>query len=421
SDDLRIQFIFIGWLFGAFIEGTAGFGVPGLLVSPLLVGLGLSPVHAVSLALLANTVPVTFGAAGTPIRVGFYDFDNLAISSYVGVLGFVMSIVWPVVLLFALTKFLHKDRKYFYSGLFFAVLSGLAFGLPYFFVSRFNQDLPTIVGSIIGILIMGILVRVFRKPSIEVVLSEKVRDFLQVTHLDEHLPLYKTVLPYIFLIGFIIAGRVIPFFNKSSTVYFFNYFSHTFKLFNPGIPFLLALGFSTLFLRPQRGDFKLIFKSVFPKLIRTALLIFLLTGIMQIIISSGINSHNQGDMLSFIFKNFHADFAIYSVPLFGSLGAFLSGSATVSNILIGGLTSSFFSGMETILPLILAGQLLGASGGNMISLQNIITGQLATGSIQNEETSIIKTVFPYFCLYLALATIILFLSLVPSLFGLTSS
>jgi lactate permease len=407
SDDLRVQFIFIGWLFGAFIEGTAGFGVPGLLISPLLIGLGLTPIQAVSLALLSNTIPVTFGAAGTPIRVGFYDFDNAGITFYTGIFGLGMSIIWPVVLLFVLTKFLKKDRHYFYSGLPFAVLSGLAFGLPYFLVSRFNQDLPTILGSVAGILIMGILVKIFKKPNMEVTLSDKIREVLNVTHIDEKLPFYKTILPYLFLIVFILAGRLVPEFDKSNTLNFLGDFSHTFRLFNPGIPSILALALSLIFLKPEKGDFKALFKIVLPKLFRTALLIFLITGIMQIIISSGLNNLNQKDMLSFMFEGIHENLAVYFVPMLGALGAFLSGSATVSNILIGGLTRSFFGKLSLQLPIILAAQLMGAAGGNMVSLQNIITGQLTAGPIQDEEISILKITFPWLLLYVAISTLLL--------------
>ncbi len=406
SDDLRIQFIFIGWLFGAFIEGTAGFGVPGLLISPLLIGLGLTPVQAVSLALLSNTVPVTFGAAGTPIRVGLYSFDNPQITLYTANFGFIMSLIWPIVLLFVLTSFLQKDRRYFFTGLPFAFMSGLAFGLPYLLFSRINSGLPTIAGSIIGFLIMGILVRLFKKPSVEVVLTDKIREVLNVSHIDERLPLYKTVLPYVFLIFFILIGTLIPSFDKSNTITFFGSFLHTFRLLNPGIPFILALALSLLIFPVKKGDFKEVFNVVLPKLFKTALLIFLITGIMQLIISSKLNGGTGLGMLDVLFASFHPSSAIYFVPLLGALGAFLSGSATVSNILIGDITGSFFADMALILPAILGIQLLGATGGNMISLQNIITGQLTAGPIQDQEVAILKKTFPWFLLYVTIVTLI---------------
>ena len=66
TEDRRLQAILIGWFFGLFIEGAAGFGTPVALAAPLLVGLGYAPVRAVSLALLGHAAGVSFGAVGTP-------------------------------------------------------------------------------------------------------------------------------------------------------------------------------------------------------------------------------------------------------------------------------------------------------------------------------------------------------------------
>ena len=41
SPDRRVQVIIIAWLFGSFIEGSAGFGAPATVAVPLLVGIGL--------------------------------------------------------------------------------------------------------------------------------------------------------------------------------------------------------------------------------------------------------------------------------------------------------------------------------------------------------------------------------------------
>src|SRR3989344_1756664 len=71
SKDLRVQVITLAWLFESFLEGTAGFGVPAAVVAPLLIGLGIAPLKAVIIGLLGNSAPGIFGAAGTPIRIGF--------------------------------------------------------------------------------------------------------------------------------------------------------------------------------------------------------------------------------------------------------------------------------------------------------------------------------------------------------------
>lgn len=67
SADRRVQAILIGFSFGAFMEGAAGFGTPVAISGALMVGLGFRARHAAILCLIANTAPVAFGALGTPI------------------------------------------------------------------------------------------------------------------------------------------------------------------------------------------------------------------------------------------------------------------------------------------------------------------------------------------------------------------
>lgn len=76
TPDHRIQVILIGFCFGSFLEGAIGFGGPVAITAALLVGLGLRPLYAAGLCLIANTAPVAFGAVGIPI---------IAMSNLVGV------------------------------------------------------------------------------------------------------------------------------------------------------------------------------------------------------------------------------------------------------------------------------------------------------------------------------------------------
>jgi len=62
TPDHRIQVILIGFCFGSFLEGAIGFGGPVAITAALLVGLGLKPLYAAGLCLIANTAPVAFGA-----------------------------------------------------------------------------------------------------------------------------------------------------------------------------------------------------------------------------------------------------------------------------------------------------------------------------------------------------------------------
>jgi lactate permease len=67
SGDARIQSILIGFSFGAFMEGAAGAGSPVAICGAMLVGLGVPPLRAAVICLIANTSPVCYGGLGVPI------------------------------------------------------------------------------------------------------------------------------------------------------------------------------------------------------------------------------------------------------------------------------------------------------------------------------------------------------------------
>lgn len=131
--DQRLQMLLVGFAFGAFLEGAAGFGAPVAITAALLVGLGFRPLHAAGLCLIANTAPVAFGAMGIPIIVAgqVTGIDPMQISQMVGrqlpfltivVLFWIVAIMdgwrgiretWPAVLVaggsFALAQYLSSN------------------------------------------------------------------------------------------------------------------------------------------------------------------------------------------------------------------------------------------------------------------------------------------------------------------------
>ncbi|MCV6023232.1 L-lactate permease, partial [Escherichia coli] len=56
------QLMIIGWAFAFMIEGASGFGTPAAIAAPILVGLGFPALRVAMLALIMNSVPVSFGA-----------------------------------------------------------------------------------------------------------------------------------------------------------------------------------------------------------------------------------------------------------------------------------------------------------------------------------------------------------------------
>ncbi|MDQ3719565.1 MAG: L-lactate permease [Actinomycetota bacterium] len=67
SDDQRVQAVIVAFCFGALLEALAGFGTPVAITAVMLIALGFRPIKAASVALVANTAPVAFGAIAVPI------------------------------------------------------------------------------------------------------------------------------------------------------------------------------------------------------------------------------------------------------------------------------------------------------------------------------------------------------------------
>src|SRR5687768_14583605 len=97
TSDRRLQALLIAFSFGAFLEGTAGFGAPVAITAAMLVGLGFNPLYAAGICLIANTAPVAFGAVGIPITVASQvsSIPEMAISQMVGRTLPLLSLIIP--------------------------------------------------------------------------------------------------------------------------------------------------------------------------------------------------------------------------------------------------------------------------------------------------------------------------------------
>ena len=107
TSDRRLQALLIAFSFGAFLEGTAGFGAPVAITAAMLVGLGFNPLYAAGICLIANTAPVAFGSIGIPITVASQvtSIPEMAISQMVGRTLPILSIFLPFYLVVLICGF----------------------------------------------------------------------------------------------------------------------------------------------------------------------------------------------------------------------------------------------------------------------------------------------------------------------------
>src|SRR5579875_1004023 len=100
SDDMRVQVIMIAFCFGALLEALAGFGTPAAICGVMLVALGLRPLQAAAVCLLADTAPVAYGAIAIPITTlaQVTGLPTHALSQMVGRQCPILSLVLPTLL-----------------------------------------------------------------------------------------------------------------------------------------------------------------------------------------------------------------------------------------------------------------------------------------------------------------------------------
>jgi len=160
TEDQRLQMLMVGFAFGAFLEGAAGFGAPVAITAALLVGLGFKPLYAAGLCLIVNTAPVAFGAMGIPIIVAgqVTGLDPFEIGQMAGrqlpfltiiVLFWIMAIMdgwrgvketWPAVL-----------------------VAGGSFAIAQYLTSNFiGPELPDITASLTSLVCLTLFLRRWR-------------------------------------------------------------------------------------------------------------------------------------------------------------------------------------------------------------------------------------------------------------------
>jgi lactate permease len=159
SDDQRVQAIIIAFCFGALLEALAGFGTPVAITSVMLIALGFRPMKAASVALVANTAPVAFGALAVPITTlaTVTGLDQQDLGSMVGRQTPILAVFVPVALVFMV------DRKHGLRQTWLpAVVCGLTFGIAQFATSNYiSVPLTDIVASLVGALSVVLLLRVW--------------------------------------------------------------------------------------------------------------------------------------------------------------------------------------------------------------------------------------------------------------------
>lgn len=441
------QLMIIGWAFAFMIEGASGFGTPAAIAAPILVGLGFPPIKVAMLALVMNSVPVTFGAVGTPTWFGFQPLNLgeemlLQVGMQSAIIHFLAGFVIPVIALRLVSNW-EQIRK----NIVFIYLSILSCTVPYVLLALYNYEFPSLVGGAIGLLVSVFLANYGIGLSKQ---TQSVQDMVAAgagtygnetqpdqlkddsSQLDKGL-VFKALLPTLLLILILVVTRIhqlgikgllndatsmisIPLgyigdldISRALIIKLSNIFeqgvANSYRtLYVPSlIPFVVTVLISVVLFKMSSKQTLGIFSVSFSQIKKPFIALFGALAMVKFMLIGGQNS-----MVISIgngFASVAGEYWIYFASYLGSIGAFFSGSNTVSNLTFGAIQYSIAQSTGLSVSLILALQSVGGAMGNMSCLNNIIAVSTVL-DIKREEGNILKrTAIPMFIYGILAATI----------------
>lgn len=408
TPDHRIQVILIGFCFGSFLEGAIGFGGPVAITAALLVGLGLKPLHAAGLCLIANTAPVAFGAVGIPIIAmsNLVGVEQYEISAMVGRMLVPLSLSVPFFIVFLMDGV--KGVKETFPAVLVAALS---FTITQFISSNYlGAELPDIVSAVVSLACTTIFLK-FWSPK-NIFRLDDLTDFSHHTQL-EFGKVFKAWLPFILLIVCIIVWTqpwFKAFFDKGAV---FDYTKVALSFNNiegsivdsagkalslnmdinlialqAGTAILVAALLTILFLRIKSNIVEEALGDTLKEMAMPCITIGLVVAFAFIAKNSGMST-----TLGTAFATTGDAFSFFS-PVIGWIGVFLTGSDTSANLLFGPLQQAAATSLAVPEALFLAANSVGGVVGKMISPQSIAIACAAVGLV-GKESDLFKFTLKY--------------------------
>ncbi|MDX5476720.1 MAG: L-lactate permease [Bacillaceae bacterium] len=433
THDMRVQLIIVAWLFGAFIEGAAGFGTSAAIGAPILVALGFPPLAAAVLMLIAASSPVSYGAVGTPIIVGveqgLMQGDSVAeeviaslgtadlslflqqLAIKISLMEFFIGTFIPLILVVILTRFF-SEKKSWKDGFAvwkFAILAGFAFTFPSFIVANIlGPEFPAMLGGLFGLIIMiPAAKKKWLLPKEDWVLEQR-----ETEDVITNMSLRKAWVPYILVAALLVLTRVdqLPFKGllKSVKLIWNNIVGTNIgvtlePLYLPGTVFIIVVILTHFIHKMPKQDVKKVWRNATGMLGGSFIALCTAVPMVRIFINSTTNEAGLMSMpleLADTFSSALGNGWPIVAPLIGSLGSFISGSATFSNMMFSLFQFSIAEQLGMEASTVVALQVLGANAGNMICVLNVVAAASVVGLLGKEGTIIRFTVVPM--LYYAL-------------------
>jgi lactate permease len=434
SDDQRVQAVIIGFSFGALLEALAGFGTPVAICSVMLIAAGFKPIKAASVALVANTAPVAFGAIAIPIvtLAGLTGLPKDDLGAMVGRQTPFLALFVPIILVGIVDGW--RGVRAVWPA---AMVGGVVFALGQFACSNYvSVELTDIVASLLSIAAMVAFLRVWQpsdpvrgelgggRPAMAGAATSDATLEAEVRRREGHGPdsrsdVWKAYAPYLIIIAVLaiaqwgpikdfLAGREYDFswpgldiLNSkgkapSSETFKFNWASAAGTL-------LLVAGLISMFvlrLSPRRA---LAAYGETLNLLKWATLTVALVLALAYVMNLSAQTLTIGTWIAGV----GGALAFFS-PIIGWIGTAVTGSDTSSNSLFGVLQVTAAKGAGLNETLLAAANSSGGVLGKMISPQNLAIGAAAVG-MAGKEGDLFRRVIGWSLLSLLIMCVLVYL------------
>ncbi len=384
TDRVALTLVFAFFL-SSLLEGIAGFGTPVAIIAPILVGLGYKPLKALTLALLGNSTAVTFGALGTPLLVGIGQGAAVAdgaILREVALLAVIFHAIAAFVIVYAISKLAAEDLPSANGVWKVSVTAAAAFAAAYLIsVLVLPLELVSVATSLLG---LGLFTLGYSLQNSSQQLATV--NFKQLVFSSTPILLVIAALLVLRFLLLPLAGRSI--------------------FTSPGAAIVLAGLLIVLFTRKKGA--KVDWKQIFGKLIKPGLTLLCVVVMAQLIINSGSNSSGLEGIPEVLAANlvWLGDFYPLVSGVLALAGTFVSGSATVSNLLFSGLqlTTAQTIGLSSVA--ILAIQAFASAVANPVALTNIAAGQATVDVPEGQESKVLAATIKVVLLAIAIASVL---------------
>ena len=437
TSDKALLVLLLTWGFGGVLEGMAGFGTAVAIPAAILIGLGFKPMFSAVICLVANTVAVGFGAVGLPATTLANQVSDGTASSEM-LCEVATFIIMQLSLMFYITPFLilmMTDKTKMLKNLCIALFVGTFSIIVQFCCAYFlGPETPAILGSVAAIIAMLIYNKLFVKKEKEAFNSQLSTVNCQLSTINCQLStinyqLKKTLKAwsvYGLIIFFIlISSKIVPPVNellKSTLITKFDMpvIGNTFSfgwLSNAGLMIFLGAIIGGMIQGLSFGKLMKMLCKTTLNLQKTALTICCLVALAMLMNNTGMTLAIATGLVAMTGPVYP-----FFAPLIGSIGTFVTGSATSANILFGKLQAAaagqlglvndatFFgvSGNET--NWLAAANCAGSEGGKLLSPQSIVIATAAC-DMEGQDGDIMRKTLPFAIFWILMNGLMVFLGL----------